>query len=162
MVSVEILKTKNYFDIISGNQPPKWTQKKSIFWRLKLGCYFFWYQEIIKMQISWHRFGVPPSRGPPNGQPKYQLFEWFNFGCQFFCNQWIFKRKIFWCGLGVPPLPLGDPYQNQFFERLRLRCQCFFDISRHLRDEYLGIVWGCPPRDHPNKPPKTNFLNCSG
>ena len=49
--------------------------------------------------------------------------------------------------------------KNQFFERLKLGCYFFFDISRYLTDKYFDIVWGYhPPRDPPNGPPKNQFF----
>ena len=47
--------------------------------------------------------------------------------------------------------------KNQFFEWLKLGCQCFFAVSRYLRHKSFGVVWGYGP------PlgilPKTNSLN---
>ena len=39
--------------------------------------------------------------------------------------------------------PLGDPPQNQLFERLNL--------SRYFADKYFDIVWGCRPPGTPQK-----------
>ena len=51
-----------------------------------------------------------------------------------------------------------DP-KNQFFERLNLRCQCFFDISRYLTNKYSDTVWGYyPPPRIPKWAPKNPFF----
>ena len=53
--------------------------------------------------------------------------------------------------------PLGDPPQNQSFERLSE--PVFFDISsRYFGGEYFGIVWGAtPPRTTQTDPRKSIF-----
>ena len=69
------------------------------------------------------------------------------------CN--FFSRNFWGNSIGNPP---NGASKYQFFERLKLRCYFFFNISRYLTDKYFNVVWGChPPGDSPNRPPKSTF-----
>ena len=56
-----------------------------------------------------------------------------------------------------------DPPKNQVFERLKLGCQFFFDISTYLTDKYFDIVWRChPPADPQNQFFEQLNFGCQG
>ena len=77
----------------------------------------------------------------------------------FFAASRYLRYKSFDMVWGYGP-PRRSP-QNQFFERLNLRCQCFLISAQHFLEMINVVVISRvpPPRD-PLKtdPPKINFL----
>ena len=58
--------------------------------------------------------------------------------------------------------PLEDPPQNQFFERLNLRRQCFLISAVDIleTDKYFDIVEGAALRGPPkSRPPENQFFD---
>ena len=61
---------------------------------------------------------------------------------------------------GVPPFPWGTKWtpENQFFERLNLRCQCFFTSVGIYEENILTWFGGTNPLEDQNGPSKINFF----
>ena len=62
-------------------------------------------------------------------------------------------------GCHLPGTPQIDPPKNQFFELLKLGCQCFMISADIYQINIFTWFEVPPPQGPPNGPKKINFLN---
>ena len=76
----------------------------------------------------------------------------------FFAVSRYLRYKYFDVVWGHDP-PRGSP-QNQFFEQLNLRCQCFLISAVDILEINISTLFGgANPQGPPNRPPEINFFD---